>query len=357
MRSRIIIGAVALVAAVSAFTFGWQEKSTTFAQEDPPTVTSSVDLTVIDTDFDGCTDAEELGTKPRKGGMRDPNNPFDFFDVNFDRKVTREDAKEVAARYGAKRGDARYDLAYDRAQMGADPWDLGPGDGVINRADVNAVLIQLGDRCSGVPVKSFAAVCSELQTEARSEGFNEFSCSTDPLPAPSSSPEVGRKRTTQVSRLSNQTVVVDKLDEEVQISQTVQAMSSQALTAAAAIPASCYTAVCSASVTRKIELKHLFGFGPNCAWINFVQKWDVYYPYRAITSVGSPRVTSGATAPCAQDSRSVWLHREGMPFYADSGTTIHWKVGIPSPWGTLGFREFNPWIGLLFRGDYSAQWQ
>lgn len=316
----------------------------------------AADLNLVDTDFDGCTDAEELGNKSRKGGMRDPNNPLDFFDVNFDRKVNLKDAKEVAARFGAKKGDADYDLAYDRAVMGTDPWDLGPGDGIINRADVNAVLVQLGDRCNGVPVKSFEAVCSELQTEAKDEGFDEFTCSSEPLPAPDNSPEIGRKRTVQLSRLPNQTVVVDKLDQEVTVSEAAVAASSNVLTAAVYIPSSCYTTVCSASVTRKIELKHLFGYGPNCAWIKFVQKWDVYYPYRAITSVGSPNVSSGAWAPCAQDSRKEWIIKDGMPFYAESGASIHWKVGIPSPWGTLGFREFNPWIGLLFRGDYTATW-
>jgi len=34
-----------------------------------------------DTDCDGCSDAEELGSNPALGGTRDPNNPWDFYDV------------------------------------------------------------------------------------------------------------------------------------------------------------------------------------------------------------------------------------------------------------------------------------
>ena len=43
-----------------------------------------ISLTVkgaTDTDGDGCTDVQELGTDPAKGGQRDPNNPWDFYDV------------------------------------------------------------------------------------------------------------------------------------------------------------------------------------------------------------------------------------------------------------------------------------
>lgn len=34
-----------------------------------------------DSDGDGCADSEELGTNPALGGMRDPLNPYDFYDV------------------------------------------------------------------------------------------------------------------------------------------------------------------------------------------------------------------------------------------------------------------------------------
>ncbi|MGB6837471.1 MAG: flexitail domain-containing putative surface protein, partial [Dehalococcoidia bacterium] len=34
-----------------------------------------------DADCDGCSDAEELGSNPTLGGTRDPNNPWDFYDV------------------------------------------------------------------------------------------------------------------------------------------------------------------------------------------------------------------------------------------------------------------------------------
>lgn len=334
--------------------------SVALAQETTP-VASSTDLFAIDTDFDGCSDGEELGNKSRKGGRRDPNNPLDFFDVNFDRKVTVKDAMEVRARYGAERGDTNYDLAYDRAQMGDDPWELGPGDGMIDRADINAVLTQLGDKCKGAPIKSFESVCAEEQSQAQSEGFDDFSCSTAPLPTPESPdpnkvPRVGKQRDVQVSRLPDNTVVVDKLDQEVTVdASTAQPLRGEMM-AMAAVPPSCVNAVCWASVSRKIELKHLFGLGPNCAWLSFKQRYSVYYPYRALVDVPKPTVSSGAWAPCAQSSRDSWLDKSGMPYSATSGADIHWKVGIPSPWGTVGFREFNPVIHLWFNGSYEARW-
>jgi alpha-tubulin suppressor-like RCC1 family protein len=61
-----------------------------------------------DTDRDGCTDDQELGTNPALGGLRDPRNFWDFYDTPNndnvrDRAITipSGDPARVTARFGA----------------------------------------------------------------------------------------------------------------------------------------------------------------------------------------------------------------------------------------------------------------
>ena len=106
-----------------------------------------------DADGDGCRTSEELGTDPRHGGLRNPLNPWDFYDTNGDGTVNvLDDLMAVANAFGSA-ADPRYDPALDRSPPppGAHPWDLGPPDGAINIADdVLGVAAQFGHSCSGV---------------------------------------------------------------------------------------------------------------------------------------------------------------------------------------------------------------
>lgn len=59
----------------------------------------------VDTDFDGCSDGEEVGPDPALGGLRDPVNFWDFFDVFApsipDQAITIADISHVVARFGS----------------------------------------------------------------------------------------------------------------------------------------------------------------------------------------------------------------------------------------------------------------
>ena len=113
----------------------------------------------IDSDGDGCSDERELGDDERMGGRRDPNNPYDFYDVNGDGVITIiGDVLAVAGAFGPATSP-EYDPALDRSPPPSaldepdpskrEPWDLGPPDGAISiPTDLLAILRQYGHRCA-----------------------------------------------------------------------------------------------------------------------------------------------------------------------------------------------------------------
>ena len=107
-----------------------------------------------DADGDGCLTSEELGADPILGGLRNPLNPWDFYDVTGDGAVNLlDDVLAVVAAFGPADGE-HYDAALDRSPPppGAFPWDLGPPDGMITIVDdIIAVTAQFGHHCSGAP--------------------------------------------------------------------------------------------------------------------------------------------------------------------------------------------------------------
>lgn len=112
-----------------------------------------------DTDGDGCNDDRELGPNEQAGGRRDPQNPYDFYDMNGDRQITVVgDILAVARGFGPASG-RYYDPELDRrpppsAQQQPDPtrrepWDMGPPDGAINVVtDILGVARQFGHSCA-----------------------------------------------------------------------------------------------------------------------------------------------------------------------------------------------------------------
>src|SRR3990172_6592205 len=124
-----------------------------------------------DSDSDGCSDGEEVGLDPRRGGQRDPLDFWDVFDTPGagglpprDKAVTVTDIFRVATRFGAT-GDAKvdplsppppapaYHPAYDRGgQTGANVWNQAPPDGAIAVGDIFAVAAQFGHDCNGPEV-------------------------------------------------------------------------------------------------------------------------------------------------------------------------------------------------------------
>ena len=108
------------------------------------------DLYDPDNDNDGCRDTAELQTAPgseNTGGLRNPNNPWDYFNPSGDRRILIDDVALVLHRYGRQAGDPGYDQKYDRSFVGPRLWDLGPPDGKIDLLDILTVLAQYGDDC------------------------------------------------------------------------------------------------------------------------------------------------------------------------------------------------------------------
>ena len=165
-----------------------------------PTVTSTPTITPtptntptpgLDTDGDGCSDAEELAM-----GF-DPLNPWDFYDVpapaysdptpngSRNKAISIQDVVAVLKYVGTSDGGppngngVDYDSLKDGdwtgpATMYPDgsvdaldevgrrfdrspgiapnpPWEVGPPDGAISMSDVSAVLAQVGLSCAGPP--------------------------------------------------------------------------------------------------------------------------------------------------------------------------------------------------------------
>jgi hypothetical protein len=126
---------------------------------DGDTVTNDVD---DNDDNDGCTDSQETGLVATAGGLRDPHNFWDFFDVpapGRDGAIASADLFAVLGRFGST-GDPgidplsapgpapEYHTAFDRGSVvGANPWNIGPADGSIAAADIFAVLGQLNHSC------------------------------------------------------------------------------------------------------------------------------------------------------------------------------------------------------------------
>lgn len=73
---------------------------------------------VWDTDKDGCSDGRELGPDEKTGGLRDPTNPYDYYDINHDGAISvSADILQVVSAFGV--GDPEYHPAKDRGSLKA----------------------------------------------------------------------------------------------------------------------------------------------------------------------------------------------------------------------------------------------
>ncbi len=109
---------------------------------------------------DECTTWEELGTDQTKGGLRDPWNPYDIFDVTG---LTGQpdgivdllyDILGVIQHYQpAFGGEPPYDAQYDRGgQLGPASWNKDSPDGIIDLLnDILGTITQYLHDCTGAP--------------------------------------------------------------------------------------------------------------------------------------------------------------------------------------------------------------
>jgi hypothetical protein len=107
-----------------------------------------------DSDGDGCPDKRELGDTPggpTGGGLRDPANPFDYFNpekVNTPHAQTVADILRVVSQYGKNQGNAAYTIDTDRtAIIGGNVWNLSLPDGQQTVADILAAVKQYNQNC------------------------------------------------------------------------------------------------------------------------------------------------------------------------------------------------------------------
>jgi hypothetical protein len=118
----------------------------------PPTVTPTPTATIdpTDTDEDGCPDQLENGSDPMKGGLRDWQNPHDFYDVNGDSTVDLpNDVLGVIFHYAPAGTEPNYDMNFDRGSTaGPNPWNMTAPDGVIDLSnDILGVVFQYFHNC------------------------------------------------------------------------------------------------------------------------------------------------------------------------------------------------------------------
>jgi hypothetical protein len=97
---------------------------------------------------DPCTDFEELGATAALGGLRDPFNPYDFFDPNGDGVITNAEILQVAAAFGPTS-----DPTVDRGpQLGPNVWNRSAPDGNVSVGDdILAIAGQFGHNCTAAP--------------------------------------------------------------------------------------------------------------------------------------------------------------------------------------------------------------
>ena len=111
---------------------------------------------VDDTDMDGCDDVREFGTDETLGGLRDPLNPWDFYDVLGPGAVLPTDGvidlpNDVLGviQHFSPDGAPPYDVQFDRGpSSGPNPWNMTAPDGVIDLPnDILGVIHQHSHDC------------------------------------------------------------------------------------------------------------------------------------------------------------------------------------------------------------------
>ena len=109
----------------------------------------------FDADGDGCLNKIELTTDETLGGLRDPNNPWDFYDVLGggggppDQIIDLPNDILGVILHFSPQGQPPYDVRFDRGpSSGPNPWNMTAPDGVIDLPnDILGVILQFGHSC------------------------------------------------------------------------------------------------------------------------------------------------------------------------------------------------------------------
>jgi hypothetical protein len=107
----------------------------------------------LDSDGDGCADAEEATHTPATGGLRDPQEFWDFYDVTNDKSIDLADTLSVLAYFGDAALPATPADLRDRQMTDpvAQPWRTAEADDGIDLRDAIANLRSFGNSCALAP--------------------------------------------------------------------------------------------------------------------------------------------------------------------------------------------------------------
>jgi subtilisin family serine protease len=107
----------------------------------------------LDSDGDGCADAEEATHTPATGGLRDPQDFWDFYDVTNDKSIDLADTLSVLAYFGDAALPATPADLRDREMTDpvAQPWRTAEADDGIDLRDAIANLRSFGNSCALAP--------------------------------------------------------------------------------------------------------------------------------------------------------------------------------------------------------------
>jgi hypothetical protein len=80
--------------------------------------------------------------------LRDPYNPWDYFNPTQDGTNRIDDILAVANRYGRNDGDPMYSQDHDRTFLSAGhSWQFGPPSGSIRQFDITAAVLSYDHDC------------------------------------------------------------------------------------------------------------------------------------------------------------------------------------------------------------------
>ena len=113
------------------------------------------DASVQDTDGDGCNDGAETSGDATRGGLRDPLNPWDFYDVAGSAGGPPDGIVDMVndllgvIQYYSPQGQPPYDVQFDRGpSSGPNVWNMTAPDGVIDLPnDILGVIQQFNHDC------------------------------------------------------------------------------------------------------------------------------------------------------------------------------------------------------------------
>jgi hypothetical protein len=103
-----------------------------------------------DTDGDNCNDGAEVGDNPSMGGLRDPLDLWDFFDVTDDATVDFEDALNVLMYFGDQALPDTPGNSRDRRIANVEqPWRTAEDNDGVDFTDALNAFPQFGHSCTG----------------------------------------------------------------------------------------------------------------------------------------------------------------------------------------------------------------